>query len=54
VGHKLGETLFNHFKKKNIRKVRTLVDWYDGNLISYFKSLGFDMLSMFPLEKELT
>jgi len=53
VGHKLGETLFSHFKKKNIRKVRTLVDWYDGNLISYFKSLGFNILNMLPLEKEL-
>jgi len=53
VGHKLGETLLSHFKKKNVRKVRTLVDWYDGDLISFFKSLGFDMLSMFPLEKEL-
>ncbi len=54
VGHKLGEMLLSHFKKKNVKKVRTLVDWYDGDLISFFKSLGFDMLSMFPLEKELT
>jgi len=53
VGHKLGETLFSHFKKKNIKKIRTLVDWYDGNLISYFKSLGFNILNMLPLEKEL-
>ncbi len=53
VGHKLGETLFSHFKKKNIKKVRTLVDWYDGNLISYFKSLGFNILNMLPLEMEL-
>ncbi len=34
-------------------KVRTLVNWYDGELISYFKSLGFDILNMIPLEKEL-
>jgi GNAT superfamily N-acetyltransferase/biotin operon repressor len=53
VGHKLGETLLNHFKKKNVKKVRTLVDWYEGDLISYFKSLGFNMLSMLPLEKEI-
>jgi GNAT superfamily N-acetyltransferase len=53
VGHKLGETLLNHFKKQNVKKVRTLVDWYEGDLISYFKSLGFNMLSMLPLEKEI-
>ncbi len=53
VGYKLGEMLLGHFKKKNVKKVRTLVDWYEGDLISYFKSLGFNMLGMLPLEKEL-
>ncbi len=53
VGHKLGETLLGHFKKMNVKKVRTLVDWYEGDLISYFKSLGFNMLGMLPLEKEI-
>jgi ribosomal protein S18 acetylase RimI-like enzyme len=53
IGRKLGETLLSHFKRRNIKKVRTLVDWYEGNLISYFKSLGFDILNMIPLEKEL-
>jgi len=53
IGSKLGETLLGHFKRKNINKVRTLVDWYGGDLISYFKSLGFNILNMIPLEKEL-
>ena len=53
IGRKLGETLINHFKRKGIQKARTLVDWYEGELISYFKSLGFDILNMIPLEKEL-
>lgn len=53
IGRKLGETLLDHFKRKNINKVRTLVDWYEGDLISYFKSLGFNILNMIPLEKEL-
>jgi ribosomal protein S18 acetylase RimI-like enzyme len=53
VGHKLGDTLLSHFQKKNVKKVRTLVDWYEGDLISYFKSLGFNMLNMLPLEKEI-
>jgi GNAT superfamily N-acetyltransferase len=53
VGHKLGEALLSHFKRKNVKRVWTLVDWYEGELISYFKSLGFKMLSMIPMEKEL-
>ena len=53
IGRKLGENLLSHFQRKNIKKVRTLVDWHEGNLISYLKSLGFDILNMIPLEKEL-
>ena len=53
IGRKLGETLLEHFKRNKIRKVRTLVNWYDGELLSYFRSLGFDILNMIPLEKEL-
>ena len=53
IGQKLGGTLLFHFRRNKIRKVRTLVNWYDGELISYFKSLGFDILNMIPLEKEL-
>lgn len=52
VGQKLGSTLLEHFRKKNVRKVQTLVEWHDGDLISYFKSLGFSLLQMLPLEKE--
>lgn len=53
VGHKLGTTLMDHFRKKNVRKVQTLVEWHDGELISFFKSLGFNLLPMLPLQKEL-
>jgi ribosomal protein S18 acetylase RimI-like enzyme len=53
AGHKLGSTLLDHFRKKNVRKIQTLVEWHDGELISYFKSLGFNLLPMLPLEKEI-
>jgi hypothetical protein len=53
AGQKMGETILLHFQKKNVKKVRTLVDWYEGDVISYFKSLGFKMLNMLPLEKEI-
>jgi ribosomal protein S18 acetylase RimI-like enzyme len=54
VGHKLSSTLLDHFRKKNITKIRTMVEWHEGELISYFKSLGFNMLGMLPLEKEIS
>lgn len=53
VGHKLSSTLLEHFRKKGIKKIRTMVEWHEGELISYFKSLGFNMLGMLPLEKEI-
>jgi ribosomal protein S18 acetylase RimI-like enzyme len=53
AGRKLGSMLLDHFRKKNVTKIRTLVEWHDGELISYFKSLGFTMLRMLPLEKEM-
>jgi ribosomal protein S18 acetylase RimI-like enzyme len=53
AGHKLGSTLLEHFRKKNITKIRTMVEWHEGDLISYFRSLGFNMLGMLPLEKEI-
>jgi len=53
VGHKLSSTLLDHFRKKNISKIRTMVEWHEGELISYFRSLGFKMLGMLPLEKEI-
>jgi ribosomal protein S18 acetylase RimI-like enzyme len=51
AGRKLGAALLDHFRRKKVTKIRTLVEWHDGELISYFKSLGFTMLRMLPLEK---
>ena len=53
AGRKLGSMLLDHFRKKNVTKIRTLVEWHDGELISFFKSLGFNWLPMLPLEKEI-
>lgn len=53
IGRRLGEELLRNFKLRKIERVRTMVDWYAGELISYFKSLGFEILPMIPLEKHL-
>lgn len=53
IGRKLGEALLEHFERRGIKRVRTMAEWYTGDLISFFKSLGFNMLNMIPLEKEM-
>ena len=53
IGRKLGEALLEHFERRGITRVRTMAEWYTGDLISFFRSLGFNMLNMIPLEKEL-
>jgi ribosomal protein S18 acetylase RimI-like enzyme len=53
IGRKLAEALLEHFERRGIKRVRTMAEWYTGDLISFFKSLGFNMLNMIPLEKEL-
>lgn len=54
IGRRLGEALLKEFKEKGVVRVRTLVDSYSGELIAYFRALGFQVLNMIPLEKTLT
>ena len=49
----MSSTLLDHFRMKHITRIRTMVEWHEGELISFFKSLGFNMLGMLPLEKEI-
>jgi len=53
TGHKLGFALLEHFRGKKVKKIQALVEWHDGELISYFKSLGFDSLPMLLLQREI-
>lgn len=54
IGRLLGQRLLEHFRASGARQVRTLVDWHAGELLTYFKSLGFTLLPMLPLERELS
>jgi GNAT superfamily N-acetyltransferase len=53
VGRKLGQALLDNFRASGITSVRTLVNWYEGDLLSYFRTLGFNVLNMIPLESKL-
>lgn len=53
VGRKLGEALLKNFRERGVDRVRTLVDWHAGEMIAYFRSLGFQIMPILPLEKRL-
>ena len=50
IGKTLGEAIIDHFKKANIKNVYTSVKWDSGDLIAFFKSVGFDKSSFINLE----
>ena len=50
IGTKLGEALINFFKDEKIKEVFTTVRWDSGDLIEFFKSIGFDKSSFINLE----
>lgn len=53
IGKELGRQLMDHFKAKNIKNVYTAVRWDSGDLLAFFKSIGFDRSDMINLEKRL-
>ncbi len=53
VGKALGEALLKHFRDKGVVRVRSLVEWHAGDMITYLKSLGFDRSDLIPLERKL-
>ena len=50
VGHALGKRLLNYFRRMDVDGVHTVVRWDSGDLLSFFKSLGFDQSGFLNLE----
>ena len=53
IGKALGEALLKYFQEREIRTVRTAVDWDAADMIAYFRTLGFERSGHIGLEKEL-
>ena len=53
IGHAMAQRLFNDFKKKGIREVHTSVLWDAVDMLSFFKSLGFDRSPFINLIKQV-
>jgi ribosomal protein S18 acetylase RimI-like enzyme len=50
IGTTLGEALINYFKDEGLKEVYTSVKWDSADLISFFKSIGFDKSGFINLE----
>jgi len=53
IGKKLAETIFDHYSQQGITNVYTSVRWDSTDLLSFFKTLGFDRSNFINLRKVL-
>ena len=53
IGRELGKRLLEHFSAKGIKNVYTVARWDSGDLLAFFKSIGFDRSDFINLEKRL-
>jgi len=53
IGQALAKKLFEFFKKKGVLDVYTAVRWDAEDMLSFFKSLGFDRSTFINLRKHL-
>ncbi len=50
IGKTLGDALLSVFNKESIKEVYTTIEWDSGDLVAFFKSIGFDKSSFINLE----
>jgi predicted N-acetyltransferase YhbS len=53
IGKKLAEEILEVYRKKGINDIYTSVRWDSVDLLSFFKTLGFDRSNFINLRKEL-
>ena len=53
IGQAIGERLFEFCRNKGVFDVYTTVRWDSGDILSFFKTLGFDRSNFINLRKNL-
>jgi len=53
IGRMLAGKLFALFKKEGVRDIHTAVRWDAGDMLSFFKAIGFDRSPFINLRKHL-
>ena len=54
VGRRLLAEFLGYFREKGIENVRTMLEWSDGEVLSFFTAMGFERGPFIELEKKLT
>lgn len=54
VARALIEKLHVYFRNHNVERVMTMVNWNDGGLVSFFRTLGFERSEFIILDKEVS
>jgi ribosomal protein S18 acetylase RimI-like enzyme len=53
IGEKMARAAFSHYRKKGIKDIYTSVRWDSTDLLSFFKTLGFDRSNFINLKKNI-
>jgi len=53
IGEKMAEEIFKHYRNQGIKDIYTSVTWDSTDLLSFFKTLGFDRSDFINLKKNL-
>ncbi len=53
IGRRMLAEILESFREMGLRQVRTMVEWSDGELLSFFTVMGFDRGPFIELEKKL-
>jgi len=53
IGEKMAEAIFKYYRNKGIKDIYTSVTWDSTDLLSFFKTLGFDRSEFINLKRSL-
>lgn len=53
IGQQLTESVFKFYKDKGVKNVYTSVRWYDTDVLSFLRTVGFDRSEFINLQKRL-
>jgi ribosomal protein S18 acetylase RimI-like enzyme len=53
IGKSLAKAIFDHYRQRGVKKIYTSVKWDSTDLLSFFKTLGFERSDFINLRKIL-
>jgi ribosomal protein S18 acetylase RimI-like enzyme len=53
IGRKMAQVVFDYYKAKGIQSIYTSVRWFDTDVLSFMRTLGFDRSEFINLQKRL-